>query len=63
MARVLDDKFAEEVKDEIMASFDELTSEEIIPGLVLAIRILSLQFPDPERVQDEVIRMLEEEEE
>lgn len=60
MANVLDDRYSEDVKDEILASFDELSEEEIIPGLVRAIRILSLRFSDPDRVLDEVIRMLED---
>jgi hypothetical protein len=58
---VLDDRYSEDVKDEILASFDELSEEEIIPGLVRAIRILSLKFPNPGQVIDEVIRMLEDE--
>ena len=60
MAGVLDDRFAEDVKDEVMALNDELTAEELIPGLVRAILVLSLAFPDPNRVIDEVMRLLED---
>ena len=59
---VLDDRFKEDVKDEILASFDELTAEEVIPGLLRAIKVFSLQFPDPQRVLDEAVDILMAEE-
>jgi len=55
-------KLTEEIKDEILATFsDEVTSEELIAALVRTIQILSIEFPDPERILDEVVRLLEEE--
>lgn len=62
MKTILDDTFAEDVKDEVMALSDELTNEQLIPGLVRAIKLLSLAFPDPDRILDEVVRLLEEDE-
>jgi hypothetical protein len=60
MKTILDDTFAEDVKDEVMALSDELTNEQLIPGLVKAIRLLAMSFPDPDRILDEVVRLLEE---
>jgi hypothetical protein len=58
--KVLDDRYVEDVLDELKVSFDELTAEEIIPGLVAGIRHFAEQFPDPYQIIDEAMRLLEE---
>lgn len=61
MASILDDRFADDIKAEVLTMTDEVTSEQLIPGLVAAILALASEFPSPGVVLDEVFRLLEEE--
>lgn len=60
MGRYLVDDYAKDVMEEVLASFPELAAEEVIPGLIWAIRSLAEGFPDPVRVLDEAADRLTE---
>ena len=65
MSRILDPSRANEVASQVISDFEydaQLTAEEIIPGLVEAIKLLAKQTADPLQAVDEALVEMGEEE-
>ena len=61
MSRLTEDNESEAIADEIIATFDrELTAEQLIFGMAVAIRRLAGDFPEPDMMVDLVIGELED---
>lgn len=54
----LDPTLMDSVSEEVLATFEDLAPTDVIPGLVVAIRMLAAQTKLPEQVLDEVADLL-----